>query len=156
MGRSSHGRSSSYQPGRGNPIIGQRLEFDRVPEWQGLFGRPVTGEYGPRFRNDPAYQNQVRDSINRIRSTAEDRLTIIREGLIYRSGQDRQDYLDQAWIDSESKLVDFREQQVLYRHTPLEPVFNQAIASEIYLLQSIEAAYDYQPAPYQRRRKSID
>lgn len=155
MGRSSHGRSPSYHPGSGNPIVGRRFNYQETPTWSGLFGETIQGEYGSRIRSEPIYREQIRASISKIRDSAEDYLRNIREDLSRISGQERQDYLDRTWIALETNISNFRDQQVLYRHTPLEPVLNQAIASEIYLLNSVEAFYEYEPGRYRYRSRRL-
>ena len=142
MGRSSHGKSESFRPGSGKPLVGRRFSYDQVPEWDGLFGEQVQGEYGPRMREDKEFKPRINESILKIRESVREQVRNIKETSYQITDRTRQDYLDNAWVSTESNLTDLRNQFILYRHTPIEPVLNQAIKSEVYKLKQIESLYD--------------
>ncbi len=142
MGRSSHGKSENFRPGSGKPLAGRRFSYEEVPSWNGLFGQQIEGEYGPRMREEKELRPLINESIQKIRDSVREQVRNIRDASEQITDRTRQDYLDNAWISTESRLTDLRDQFVLYRHTPIEPVLNQAIKSEVYKLKKIESFYD--------------
>lgn len=142
MGRSSHGKSDSFKPGSGKTLAGRRFKYDEIPEWDGLFGQKVEGEFGPRMREEKEFKPLINEAVYKIREATREEVKNVREQLWHIDRNQRQDYLDQSWINVESKLTDLRDQFVLYRHTPIEPVLNQAIKSEVYKLKQIESFYE--------------
>jgi hypothetical protein len=142
MGRSSTGRSASFHPGSGRPLVGRRFSYGEVPVWDGLFGDRVVGEYGERLREDPVYKRQVVESIVRVRQQAREEFRNIRDTAEALSGENRQNFLESSWINYEAAMIDVRDQYVLYRNTPIEPVLRQSIKSQLYILRNIERLYD--------------
>ena len=106
MGRSSHGKSESFRPGSGKPLVGRRFSYDQVPEWDGLFGEQVQGEYGPRMREDKEFKPRINESILKIRESVREQVRNIKETSYQITDRTRQDYLDNAWdrqIETDAK-----------------------------------------------------
>lgn len=122
-----------------SPLRSKDRKFGETPVGETHEGDIIRGAYGARERRNRGDYGELNQQRSRIKEDSNFQIRSLRENLSGKTGQEREDFLDRAWIASDQKLLDLRSQYELYGVGSKQGrIIDQQIRSEVRHLAEIE------------------
>lgn len=122
-----------------NALRSRTAKFGEVPVGETPSGDIIYGAFGARERRTKGDYPALNQQRSEIKQDSNFRIRTLRENLQGRTGQGRENFLDQAWQETDQKLLDLRSQYELYgQNSKQGRLIDQQIRSEVRYLAEIE------------------